>query len=203
MNIIAFSPHADDVEIAMGGTIARYSQAGHKVLIVVVTIPQNKKIRSAEALKASKILGTDLLLLNIPSNSMIYSRKLVGIFDGIVKNFPPDIMYTSWVYDTHQDHAVVAHASLSTARRNTCSLYMFPSPYPSGVTTHAFHEQSFVDITETMDKKIESVLAHKTQVAHFGKEWVGGIKARAAYMGAFIGVEFAEVFDVIKEIQKI
>ena len=39
-NILAIAPHADDVEIAMGGTIARYVDEGHNVTIVTAIIPQ-------------------------------------------------------------------------------------------------------------------------------------------------------------------
>ena len=39
-NILAIAPHADDVEIAMGGTIARYVDEGHDVTIVTAIIPQ-------------------------------------------------------------------------------------------------------------------------------------------------------------------
>ena len=39
MRVLAISPHADDVEIAMGGTIARFVDEGHVVKILTMIIP--------------------------------------------------------------------------------------------------------------------------------------------------------------------
>ena len=44
LNILALSPHADDVEIAMGGTIAKYVDEGHNVTIVTAIIPKKIKM---------------------------------------------------------------------------------------------------------------------------------------------------------------
>ena len=43
LNILALSPHADDVEIAMGGTIAKYVDEGHNVTIVTAILPKENK----------------------------------------------------------------------------------------------------------------------------------------------------------------
>ena len=43
MNIIVFSPHPDDAEVLMGGTIAQHTRSGHVVKIVLVTIPSQKE----------------------------------------------------------------------------------------------------------------------------------------------------------------
>ena len=40
LNILALSPHADDVEIAMGGTIAKYVDEGHSVTIITAILPK-------------------------------------------------------------------------------------------------------------------------------------------------------------------
>ena len=51
MNVIVFSPHPDDAEVMMGGTIARYAQKGHNVSIVLVTVPNQKEKRREESKK--------------------------------------------------------------------------------------------------------------------------------------------------------
>ena len=40
LNVLALSPHADDVEIAMGGTIAKYVSDGHNVTILTAILPK-------------------------------------------------------------------------------------------------------------------------------------------------------------------
>ncbi len=203
MNIIAFSPHPDDAEVLMGGTIARYTKEGHHVLIVLVTIPNQKERRIEEAKQSALILGASLSILDLNPDELIFNRNLVQTFDDVIKSFPPDIIYTSWIHDSHQNHVIVAQGTIATARKNTCSLYMCEQALPSGLTPYAFNAQAFVDITDTIETKIKSVLAHKSQVQNFSEQWIKGIRGRAVYRGFQINVKYAEAFEVVKEIKKI
>ena len=200
MNIIVFSPHPDDAEVLMGGTIAQYTRSGHDVKIVLVTIPSQKEQRIEESKKATIILGAQLTVLDIDPYQLLFSRKLVESFDQIVEDFPPDIIYTSWLGDSHQDHVVVSQAAIATARKNNCSVYMYEQALPGGLSPLAFRAQAFVDISDTIDLKIQSVLAHESQVQNFTERWIEGIKGRAAYMGFRINVKYAEAFEVVKHI---
>lgn len=203
MNIIVFNPHPDDAEVLMGGTIAKYAQKGHDVLIVVVTIPSQKEKRIEESEKAAAILGARISVLDLDPYELVFNRKLVEVFDEVIKDFPPDIIYTSWIHDSHQDHVAVSQATIAAARKNNCSLYMYEQALPSGLTPYGFRAQAFVDISDTMELKIESVLAHQSQVQNFSEQWIQGIIARATYMGFQINVKYAEAFEVVKEIQRI
>lgn len=203
MNIIVFSPHPDDAEVLMGGTIARYTQNGHDVLIVLVTIPNQKDTRVEESKRSAEILGARLLVLDLDCNEIQFNRRLVGIFDRVMTDFPPDVIYTSWFHDSHQDHIAVALATIAASRKNNCSLYMYEQALPSGMTPDTFRAQAFVDISNTIETKIESVLAHNSQVRNFSGQWVQGIRGRAIYRGFQINVEYAEAFEVVKEIKGI
>ena len=203
MNIIVFSTHPDDAEVLMGGTIARYTQKGHDLLIVVVTIPNQKARRREEVGKAAEILGARLLVLDLDPYELVFDRKLVEIFDEVIKDFPPDIIYTSWIHDSHQDHVAVSRATIAAARKNNCSLYMYEQALPSGLTPYGFRAQAFVDISDTMELKKESVLVHQSQVQNFSEQWIQGIRARATYMGFQINVKYAEAFEVVKVLKSI
>ena len=203
MNIIVFNPHPDDAEVLMGGTIAKYTQKGHDVLIVVVTIPSQKEKRIEESEKAAAILGARISVLDLDPYELVFNRKLVEVFDEVIKDFPPDIIYTSWIHDSHQDHVNVSKTTIAAARKNNCSLYMYEQALPSGLTPYAFRAQAFVDVSDTMELKIESVLAHQSQVQNFSEQWIQGILARATYMGFQINVKYAEAFEVVKEIKRI
>lgn len=203
MNIIVFNPHPDDAEVLMGGTIARYAQKGHDVLIVVVTIPSQKEKRIEESEKAAAILGAHISVLDLDPYELVFNRKLVEVFDEVIKDFPPDIIYTSWIHDSHQDHVNVSKTTIAAARKNNCSLYMYEQALPSGLTPYGFRAQAFVDVSDTMELKIESVLAHQSQVQNFSEQWIQGILARATYMGFQINVKYAEAFEVVKELKQI
>ncbi len=203
MNIIVFSPHPDDAEVLMGGTIAKYTQKGHDVLIVLVTIPNQRDRRREEAKKSATILGARLSVLDLDPYELTFNRKLVQIFDEVIKGFPPDVIYTSWINDSHQDHSNVSKTTIAAARKNDCSLYMYEQAIPSGLTPYAFRAQAFVDISDTIELKIKSVLAHESQVQNFSEQWIQGITGRAAFMGFRINTRYAEAFEVVKEIKQI
>lgn len=203
MNIIVFSPHPDDAEVLMGGTIKKYTQKGHDVLIVVVTVPNEKDKRIEESKKSAEILGARLSILDLDIYELAFNRKTVEIFDGIFRDFPPDIVYTNWIHDSHQDHVAIAQTTIAAARKNECSLYMYEQALPSGLTPYMFRPQVFVDISDTIETKIKSVLAHDSQVKSFSEQWIQGIRAKATYMGFQINVKYAEAFEVVKEIKYI
>lgn len=203
MNVIVFSPHPDDAEVLMGGTIAKYAQKGHKVLIVLVTIPNQKETRREESKKAAAILGAHLSVLDLNPYELIFTRSLVEIFDKVIKDCQPHIIYTSWIHDSHQDHITVAKATIAAARKNNCSLYMYEQALPSGLTPYAFRAQAFVDISDTIEKKISAISAYESQVEKYGKQWLQGIMARATYIGCRINTNYAEAFEVVREIQEI
>lgn len=200
MNVLVFSPHPDDAEVLMGGTIAQYTRRGHDVLIVLVTVPNRKQQRIEEAKTAAGILRGEIAVLDIDCYELVFNRRLVESFDGIVRSFPPDVIYTSWLHDSHQDHIAVAQAAIASTRRNNCSVYMYAQALPGGLSPATFREQAFVDISETIDLKIQSVLAHESQVKNFTERWIEGIKGRAAYMGFRINKDYAEAFEVVKHI---
>lgn len=205
MNILAIGAHPDDFEIGMGGTLAKYSLQGHNVLCLVCVVPRNSSIRQKEQLQSSKILNIEVRVLDLNSNDFSLTRILVNKFDKILKDFNPDIVFTHWHNDSHQDHKVVADATIASTRKNKCSLYMYEQTIPGGIVPHGFRPQMFIDISETIDLKIKSVLAHESEakIHNINSTWENGIKGRAAYRGHQIGADYAEAFEVVKEIKNI
>ena len=68
---LAFGAHADDVEIGMGGTIAKYAQMGRKIVICDLTKAEMSSngtvpLRQEEADKAAEILGVKRISLDLP-----------------------------------------------------------------------------------------------------------------------------------------
>ena len=96
LNILALSPHADDVEIAMGGTIAKYVDEGHNVTIVTAILPKENKAgkidnfmsknRIKEQKKSAKILGAKVDILDLNPYDFAFNRKYIKIFDKKIMN---------------------------------------------------------------------------------------------------------------------
>jgi LmbE family N-acetylglucosaminyl deacetylase len=200
MRVLAFGAHPDDIEIGMGGTIARHASAGDRVVMVVVTIPNNREVRRDEAERAAGVLGADLTILDIPLDELGHSRTIVKRFDKLLETVNPDVIYTHWNMDSHQDHNAVSLATITASRDNECAVLMYEQTIPGGIVPWAFRAQSYVDITPYMPMKMESIAMHKSQVRANGDLWIQGVKGRAMYRGYQINVEFAESFEVVKSV---
>jgi LmbE family N-acetylglucosaminyl deacetylase len=94
----------------------------------------------------------------------------------------------------------MTRAVLASARRNTCSVYMYEVTLPGGIGPDPYHAQKYVDISDTIDAKMASLACYDTQVEAYGPSWLDAIRGRAAYRGFQMGRAFAEAFSVVKDI---
>lgn len=201
MKVLVFGAHPDDMEVGMGGTIARHSSMGDEVLMCVATVPSLGDVRRDEARRGAEILGARLHLLEIPAAELEYNRQTVRKVDQLLSEFDPDVIYTQWDQDSHQDHNSISRSVISAARKNRCSLLMYEQTIPGGIVPGGFRDQSFVDISDFIERKIESIRAHRSQWEIHGDRWLQGVRGRASYRGFQINVEYGEAFEVIKEIE--
>lgn len=201
MKVLVFGAHPDDLEIGMGGTIAKHVAVGDEVIMVVGTVPSQAERRKEEARVGAKILGGDLRFLEIESDEFEYNRRLVGQIDALLKEIDPELIYTHWDQDSHQDHNNLSRGVMSATRKNRCSVLMYEQTIPGGIVPGGFKAQSFVDVSAYIDQKIESIRAHESQHELNGDLWLQGVRGRASYRGFQINVAYAEAFEVIKEIE--
>ena len=202
MRVIAFGAHPDDLEIGMGGTIARHVDGGDDVLMVVATVPNRREERMVEAAEGAKILGARLEMLDVAPDDLGHNRRTIRELDRLLTSVDPHLVYTHWDQDSHQDHNAVSRAVISAARRNRCSLLMYEQTIPGGVVPGGFKAQSFVDISDFMDRKRDSILVHQTQIdVNGGDWWLEGVRGRAMYRGYQMNVRYAEAFEVVKLIE--
>ncbi len=209
MKILVFGAHADDAEIGMGGTIAKYATQGHEVKIVCAIIPcenlqgetayKIKQERLFAAQDAAQILGAKIDILDLDPYKFCVNREHTKMFDGIVQEFVPDRVYVNWHHDTHQNHQNMAKIIFSTARKNNFSLYMYESMIPGGLTPQSFRPQLFVNVSDFVKLKEKSLKTYHSinLFDQAGKAILG----RASYRGGQIGVEYAEAFEIVKEIR--
>jgi LmbE family N-acetylglucosaminyl deacetylase len=168
----------------MGGTIAKHVEAGDDVLMVVATVPSQRELRTQEARAGAEVLGARLEILDIPSDDLGVNRRTIREFDRLLTSIDPHLVYTHWDQDSHQDHNAVSRAILAAGRRNRCSVLMYEQTIPGGVTPGGFKAQSFVDITDYIDRKCRSILVHRTQIDQNGGDWwLDGVRGRAMYRG--------------------
>lgn len=200
--ILCIGAHPDDLEIGMGGTITRHIKKGDEVLMAVSIVPYAKDQRLDEVKKAALLLGADSTTLDLNLDHKILTREIIGIFDSLITKFKPDIIYTHWNHDSHQDHRIVSEAVFSAARDNQSDLFMFEQVLPGGIVPYTFRAQKIVDISLYINQKTQALKAHKSQYKKNRYNWVAGVKGRASQWGYMIGVKYAEAFEVVKIIDK-
>ena len=206
--ILVFSPHADDVEIAMGGTIAKLSKHNNVTLVTCILPTEDRAgnhdqqmidNRGIEQAKSAGILGAQLHLIDIDAYNFTYNREYVKLFDQLIVSHEPDVVFSCWEHDTHQDHQTLAKILYSALGKNNFSYYMYESTnLGGGVGSNQFAPKVFVDISgEPLQKKIEALKQYKTYIGNVTES----IIARSKYRGGIIGVDHAESFQVIKQLE--
>ncbi|MEN3190246.1 MAG: PIG-L family deacetylase, partial [Atribacterota bacterium] len=110
LNILTVGPHPDDVELGMGGSILKFTEAGHQVTIVDLTDGEptprgNPEIRKKESVKASRILGIEeRITLDFPNRYLQDEIDARQELAEIIRKIQPDILFAPYWIDAHPDH---------------------------------------------------------------------------------------------------
>jgi LmbE family N-acetylglucosaminyl deacetylase len=122
-SILIFGAHPDDIEIGMGGTVAKLSKSDdYDVHLVIATLPNfvksdTKEGRQSEAIMSAKVMGcSSPELLDLSPEELVFNRRFVGIVDKIIREKKPDAVFTQWIGDSHQDHQSLTRAVIAACR---------------------------------------------------------------------------------------
>ena len=206
MNVLAIGAHFDDVELGCGGTLARHARNGDDVYVYIATVSgftnqYNEPVRSSEiALKEAKnamaILGAKGLICGkFKTLEVEFIDELNIDILKIVEEKKIDLVYAHWIGDIHHDHQAVAKASLHSCR-HVPRLLMYRSNWYH--STMEFRGNFYVDITDYWNIKEQAILAHESEMDRTNRKWINFFKNEAENAGQRIGVEFAEIFEVVK-----
>ena len=214
VDLLVFGPHPDDLEIGLGGTIARHAADGHRVGLCDLTggeMGSNGTVeeRLGEAEAARAVLGA-LWRVNLrwPDRAIGGSAEHVRQAARVVRQARPRTVAVPYWADRHPDH-VAASAVLTEAVFNArlrrydagaepwrpdwiCYYFINDSAPPSFV----------VDVSTFYERKREALACHRTQFAPQREDATATrltsplfgqlIESRDAQFGALCGVRFAE-----------
>ena len=202
-SILVFGAHPDDLEIGMGGTIAKLSATGYEVQPIIATLPNfvksdTKEGRKTESMLSAKVMGCKPpVFLDLSPDEMIFGRKFISLIDSLVTKYKPDSVFTQWYGDSHQDHQILTKSVIS-ACRDQDNLFMYETTIPGGITENSFRPQLFVDISDTLDTKKNALECFESQFVRCGEIWIPAIIGRCSYRGYQINSKYAEAFEVVK-----
>ena len=163
MNILAIGPHPDDIEIGCAGTLIKYAGRGHNVFFLLITKGEmggEAGVRYDEQVRSAEVIGVKDIFWGGFEDTELLDRgnDIIHVVEDFIQKIRPDFIFVNFFDDTHQDHRTVNQSVLSAARyvRNVM-FYEVP-------TTNNFIPNIFVDIGLTLEKKLEALRAHASQV---------------------------------------
>jgi LmbE family N-acetylglucosaminyl deacetylase len=217
LRVLAVGAHPDDIEILCAGTLARCRARGDDIVMCVATNgdmgsmthqpPELAAIREAEARESASELDAELIWLAYP-DEFIYADHVTRMrFIEMIRHARPDLIITHAPNDYHQDHktvsdlvfvssfiAAVPHVSTDSPRHESIP----PIYYMDTLAGTDFLPTEYVDISDTLQTKLDMLQCHKSQL-----EWLGDYNAIdiveltttvARFRGIQCGVKYAEGF---------
>jgi LmbE family N-acetylglucosaminyl deacetylase len=213
---LVLAPHADDEVLGAGGAIARWSGEGHCVHVAVVTRGKpplyaevEEETCRAEARAAHRRLGVARTWhLDLPAAELdgVPHRELNRRVAELLRACAPDELYLPFLGDVHLDHQLVFRSAMVAARPGPGSprhIYayetMSETNWNAPHLTPAFAPSHFVDISATLEAKLEALALYRSQVRPAPHERsLEALRALAVLRGATVGLGAAEAFVTIR-----
>jgi LmbE family N-acetylglucosaminyl deacetylase len=218
MRVLAVGAHPDDLEILCGGTLARFVQEGHEVVMCNATLGNRgsfehtseeiAEIRLREARRAAEIAGADHVTLGFTDGEVDAADdgQRVAVVD-LVREVRPDLILTHSAGDYMSDHNETSKLVFDCSFHATLPLLETGKPHHDTVTPIyfidtvmglGFHPTEYVDVTSTIETKVAMLEAHESQLTwlrdHDGVDVVEQMRTTTRFRGLQCGVAFAEGF---------
>jgi LmbE family N-acetylglucosaminyl deacetylase len=221
--LLVISAHPDDIEFVVAGTVAKWVRAGTEARYVVATSgdagthkrgmtrQELARVREAEQTAAARIVGVnEVIYLGYPDGlvqpTLDLRRDLVREIRRFKPHtvicFDPTRLFSGGSYINHPDHRAVGQAALDAISPTAAMPLSFPEQIEAGLEPHRVRQilvassltpDTWVDISETLDLKVEALRQHVSQ-------WDGRrdheamIRQWAVDTGAPVGLLAAEAF---------
>lgn len=199
INILAIGAHPDDIEFGCGGALIKYALRGHRLFMMVLTGGGSGAItqtRMTEQLASKKIMGIEEIFWGGYEDTHLHVNvELIGKIEDVIAQVQPDFIFCNYHDDTHQDHRHLSQAVTSATR------YIRNVLFYEGPTTQNFNPHVYVDISDTLDAKMEALRAHQSQVTKTNIEDMYIIEmaqASANFRGIQGRVKYAEAFHSLR-----
>src|SRR5262249_40258796 len=116
LKVVITGGHPGDPEYGCGGTVARYADLGHKVVVLYLNKGERPDeppdragaVRGAEAKRAWEILKARPLYPGQIDGKAIVDAAHYTAFRAILEAERPDVLFTHWPIDNHADHRAIS-----------------------------------------------------------------------------------------------
>jgi len=223
-DILVISPHPDDAEFGVAGTVVKWVRQEKKVVYVICTNgdkgiddinikPEElAKIREKEQLDATRILGVkEVIFLRHPDQSLEDTPEFRKEIVRLIRLYKPEIVITSDPYRRyvwHRDHRIVGRVTLDAVFPYARDLWSYTDLRQEGLMPHkvkevwlwASEDINFrSDITNTFELKLKALRCHKSQIKEsFSAEMEKWLCQRAKTMAEGERFKLAEGFHRVE-----
>jgi LmbE family N-acetylglucosaminyl deacetylase len=216
---LVLAPHPDDEVLGAGGAMARWVREGHSVQVAVITrgrpplYPAEGEAQCREeAWAAHGLLGVaHTWYLDLPAAELdaLPHRELNARIGELVRSCAPDELYLPFLGDVHLDHQLVFRSAIVAARPGRAGwprrVYAYETlsetNWNAPFLTPSFVPNHFVDITGTLEAKLEAMALYRSQLQPAPHERsLAALRALATLRGATVGVGAAEAFVTIRTV---
>lgn len=221
--VLVVVAHPDDPEFGAAGTVALWASQGADVTYVIVTdgskgtaekeMTREKLValREEEQTRAAEAVGVaNLVFLRQPDGEIENNDHLRELIVRQIRTYRPDVLFThdptsrivGGRYLNHRDHRTVGDAALDATFPLARDRLNYPHHEAEGLEPHKvldvfliFSDQPnyTVDVSATIDKKIASLQAHASQIAHM-EDLPEAIRERCRNAAEQVSFEYGEKF---------
>lgn len=224
-SVLVITAHPDDIEFTCAGTVARWVRQGTRAGYVLctsgevgiadlsLTKQQAAEIREEEARNAASVAGVqDVTFLREPDGLLTATLELRKKLVREIRRFKPEVVmcgdptvvWSGDSYINHPDHRAASLAAVDAAFPAAGQPHLFEELRQEGLEAHKPRKvfiygrgqsDTYIDITETIETKIQALRAHKSQMGDWDP--AERIKAWAAERAAGKEMLYAETFRVV------
>lgn len=218
--VLAVYAHPDDMEVAAGGTVARWAASGATVHVCICAEGDKGSVervadpaalvalRRAETEEAGRILGVaEHHWFGYPDGELDDGPELRGRLVELIRRLRPEAvvapdptaLFFGQTYVNHRDHRACGWAALDAVSPAAANPNYFPdrgeahkvsAVYLSGT----LEPDVWVDVSAGIDAKAAAIACHSSQIGD-SSEWLrGAVRSRAEEAGRQAGVGLAEGF---------
>ena len=191
-HVMVVTPHPDDAEFGVAGTVARWTGEGKDVIYTVCTNgdkgtsdPDMKpaelvRIREQEQLAAARLLGVrDVIFLRHSDQALEDTAEFRKEIVRLIRAYKPDTVVTADPYRRHiwhRDHRITGQVTLDAVFPFARNLPSYPDLLGEGLQPHKVREVLLwgaeepnyrTDITATFDIKIAALRCHRSQMSEY------------------------------------
>jgi LmbE family N-acetylglucosaminyl deacetylase len=226
---LVVSAHPDDIEFGCAGTVAQWTDAGAEVAYCIVTDGSTgtqdrdlmgerlSELRRKESSRAAAVVGVDnIVWLGYRDGYVTYTLDLRKDIARVFRRLRPHRFVvldpaptTDDRFVNHPDHRAVGQASLDVIVTAGTTPGHFPELLEGGLQPWRGlrelwimgpgHKPVASDISSTIDRKIEALLCHRSQVGEDAERISEWVRKATSEAGQLHGVAHAETFQVITQ----